>query len=1123
MASTSLDVPFADDSSLPEHNSAMVPEDDNFDEEDNQAPYVAMESENNVNTPPRTVGSTSEHDEYVSLNISRESDEDKEKSVYHKTTKQLAKAYAAIMKEEAALTKTIAEIRLPGPIPESGMRDIEQTLMGDYKDNYYQEKGALFWMPEAGAFQERLKRSKVDNLNLDSTARRYRFLVPFIIKAELSPGLAFAESMLTWIHFLTLLSLLFSGSSIVASIVGGFSLFVSLTITQFWYGLSRYPSVWNNMVPRGLKGSKLDENFAEIRDICSYFCNGHNRTKPQLGAFIISLPFTFLYHFNAFLTTFAYYSSGVRKIGSTLPPPIPLSIFVTNTMMVCLWFIGGKVGLILTTATAIFNQNFYNSLLFKRSLKDFLLSFVFGNILVVQEKHPERIGSMVNGEEDGVATQKQLPSGIDVQEGKEVRSSPSLLEKEVSENDAPEVEKKKTNEADVFSLSSSANSLVEKEKESRDRLLVPVKDDGSPVESDIQSNESRPMNLDSFSRHQLQYLANINAASSEEEDTVEKKRHVLKPNSRSVMHALPEHRSGGVRYSNTRETDLNEFLNPSDIHLDIENHPGTLAFRNIINDAIAKFPMKTYTFRKHHWIMRKLHGRYFFIREGGKRRRRLGRAEIKKKCKMFHDKQTLLRSEIAGILCDLKDLRKNHTTSKSNSDHSRNSNAIPFEINEKLSGVLKKDSFHDRMDRRYVVNDSNVHSKHILETASTAKDSHVDSHVESSKESTISTLTQSNGGFTPEKSGARSTPWIRGPAEELKELNETALGGESSNLRNAINGVLEYTSWLENLNPLRESTVNYNERTDTKVQTELEDDDFLAKRQQSGILTEGTGGANTGGVDRVKDPYWHTFVEEPPRQRNFILSRFPKKETSQRELHTKERSEGGELPPSTIQWDKNPHRNVAGNGDVHPNERVRIFPLWRLALKKNKAIEASSKGTIPYHSESPRAPSFWRKKRNNEVNFDAKREKSLTPPRKKDLPQPAFPGVSPDLVERLDEENREGVSPRSVRKSALPKSQCKSVIEERQDNPMISLSPQFDELLDTIDDSFLRQWEGESLSMKDTASGGSSRYQGTNPYVKAPVIESLGYCTGNECGAFRACALPNASTDIDDDIYEHNE
>ena len=107
------------------------------------------------------------------------------------------------MEEESALAKTIAEIRLPGIITEDEILDIEEALMGDYKEQYHQDDGNLLLMPESNFFEKRLKDLKIDNLNVDSTARRYRFLVPFIIKAELSPGLAFAEVMLSWIHFLS--------------------------------------------------------------------------------------------------------------------------------------------------------------------------------------------------------------------------------------------------------------------------------------------------------------------------------------------------------------------------------------------------------------------------------------------------------------------------------------------------------------------------------------------------------------------------------------------------------------------------------------------------------------------------------------------------------------------------------------------------------------------------------------------------------------------------------------------------------------------------------------------------------------------------------------------------------
>ena len=95
--------------------------------------------------------------------------------------------------------KTINDIR----ITKHGARDIEEAWMGDYKENYDHKNGSIFTLPEFRHFEERLEDSTFDNMNLESTARRYRFLVPFIIKAELSPGLAFAEVMLTWIQFLT--------------------------------------------------------------------------------------------------------------------------------------------------------------------------------------------------------------------------------------------------------------------------------------------------------------------------------------------------------------------------------------------------------------------------------------------------------------------------------------------------------------------------------------------------------------------------------------------------------------------------------------------------------------------------------------------------------------------------------------------------------------------------------------------------------------------------------------------------------------------------------------------------------------------------------------------------------
>jgi hypothetical protein len=120
-----------------------------------------------------------------------------------------ASCYAAFVDDKSPFAETIAELgRIPGPISSCEIRDIENAFMGDYRNvrrgSNSQSVGGIFSLPEARDFEIRLASSKThDNLNVDSTARRYRFLVPFIIKAEMSPGLAFTEGLVTWIHFLS--------------------------------------------------------------------------------------------------------------------------------------------------------------------------------------------------------------------------------------------------------------------------------------------------------------------------------------------------------------------------------------------------------------------------------------------------------------------------------------------------------------------------------------------------------------------------------------------------------------------------------------------------------------------------------------------------------------------------------------------------------------------------------------------------------------------------------------------------------------------------------------------------------------------------------------------------------
>ncbi|KAL3907476.1 MAG: hypothetical protein SGILL_008859, partial [Bacillariaceae sp.] len=200
------------------------------------------------------------------------------------------------------------------------------------------------------------------------------------------------------------------------------------------------------------------------------------------------------------------------------------------------------------------------------------------------------------------------------------------------------------------------------------------------------------------------------------------------------------------------------------------------------------------------------------------------------------------------ILSDLKDLKKTHENSKGNSDHSRNSRSVPLKINENYSGAAKA-----RVIEEPGQNLNGWRSKEPI-----AADS--GSLVESSKESTISTLTQSNGVFSPGPTGARSTPWIEGPADQLRDLNEPTPKGDSTHIREAINGLLEYTSWLENLNPLRESTIKTSREAKNREGVEPQISERYSNRQDSGRFTEEFD-VNTGDPVVGKEAYWRSLAD----------------------------------------------------------------------------------------------------------------------------------------------------------------------------------------------------------------------------------------------------------------------
>ncbi len=85
---------------------------------------------------------------------------------------------------------------------ENETRDIEQAWKGDYKHYSKRRKDVLF-LPDYRSFRNRIENSSFDKMNIESPALKYRFFVPFLMKAELNPGLAFSEMLLTFVHIIT--------------------------------------------------------------------------------------------------------------------------------------------------------------------------------------------------------------------------------------------------------------------------------------------------------------------------------------------------------------------------------------------------------------------------------------------------------------------------------------------------------------------------------------------------------------------------------------------------------------------------------------------------------------------------------------------------------------------------------------------------------------------------------------------------------------------------------------------------------------------------------------------------------------------------------------------------------
>jgi hypothetical protein len=75
--------------------------------------------------------------------------------------------------------------------------------MGDQERRFY-TKGALISLPNPKTLLKKLRETRVrENLVAQLGERRFRFLLPLLVKAEINPLFAFGEIILTWIFVLS--------------------------------------------------------------------------------------------------------------------------------------------------------------------------------------------------------------------------------------------------------------------------------------------------------------------------------------------------------------------------------------------------------------------------------------------------------------------------------------------------------------------------------------------------------------------------------------------------------------------------------------------------------------------------------------------------------------------------------------------------------------------------------------------------------------------------------------------------------------------------------------------------------------------------------------------------------
>jgi hypothetical protein len=296
--------------------------------------------------------------------------------------------------------------------------------------------------------------------------------------------------------------------------------------------------------------------------------------------------------------------------------------------MAAVWLAGGPFLMGLTAVILLFNQYFYNSLLFRRSFGDFGLSLVFGNFLTVQPYVED--APVFNEEATDVSSGLSLEVSR-VDKGNSICAS----EERKSQLSAPESSPK------VEQAAEKATPCVFLESES---LFEGLDESQASPEDEIEQKREISRTKDN------EFILTVNQGSETVSDTLTEFTDAFDKSQASTQLSDPTNWDPLLKKSP---------LNPSDVYFEYETHSGTTAWRNTILEATQKFPGSQYSHRKHNWVMRKLEGSDFYTKDSSSWQK-VNSLEVKRRCKDFYEKQVHLHGEITNIKNGLKDLKKNH-------------------------------------------------------------------------------------------------------------------------------------------------------------------------------------------------------------------------------------------------------------------------------------------------------------------------------------------------------------------------------------------------------------------------------------------------------------------------------